>query len=90
MLAAPVAQADDVEFFLDKLHQRGIYASGGDSTLLRAGLEVCDQLESGRTPLQVAAFVYRNTDHSISSGDAGYIVGAAIGGLCPEYKGLVV
>jgi len=89
LFAAPVANADDVGFYLDKLHQRGIYGSDGDRSLLRAGLEVCNQLDNGKTPMQVASMVYAYTDESIDSGDAGYIVGAAIGGLCPEYSSLV-
>ena len=86
---APPAMADDVNMYLEILHERGITADNGDGTLVAVGQEICDLIESGRSPMSVAAQVYRETDNSISSGDAGYIVGAAIGGLCSEYAGLI-
>ena len=86
---APPAMADDVVGYLEMLHERGITADNGDGTLVQVGQEVCDLIEAGRSPMSVAAQVYRETDNSISSGDAGFIVGAAIGGLCPEYAGLI-
>lgn len=86
---APSAQADDVELYLEVLHDRGITASSGDGTLVRVGMEICDLIAAGFPPMTVAAKVYRETDDSISSGDAGYIVGAAIGGLCPEYARMI-
>jgi len=86
---APPAMADDVDLYLDVLHERGITADNGDGTLVQVGQEICDLIEAGRSPMSVAAQVYRETDNSISSGDAGFIVGAAIGGLCPEYAGLI-
>ena len=86
---APPAMADDVERYLEILHERGITASSGDGTLVQVGTDICDLIASGRTPMSVAAQVYRETDDSISAGDAGYIVGAAVGGLCPEYSGLI-
>lgn len=86
---APTAQADDVQRYLDLLHERGITAGNGDGTLVQVGQEICDLIEVGRTPLSVAMQVYRETDSTISAEDAGYIVGAAIGGLCPEYLSLI-
>ena len=88
-LGMAIAKADDVQRYLDILHDRGITAVDGDGTLVQVGMEICDLLDAGRTPRSVAAQVYRETDTSISAGDAGYIVGAAIGGLCPEYAGMV-
>lgn len=81
---APVAQADDVQNFIDRLHSRGIYAGQGDGSLVQAGQEVCGYLDQGYTPMQVAEEVYRRTDNSIDGYDAGFIVGAAIANLCPE------
>lgn len=88
-LTAAPARADDVQRYLDLLHQRGISAGSGDGTLVQAGMQVCDLIAAGWSPLAVATKVYRETDSTISAGDAGYIVGAAIGGLCPEYADLV-
>ena len=86
---APPAMADDVQGYLEILYGRGITASSGDGTLVQVGQEICELIESGVPPMAVAAKVYRETDDSISAGDAGYIVGAAVGGLCPEYAGLI-
>lgn len=84
---APPAQADDVQSYLDVLHERGITARSGDGTLVQMGMQICDLIAAGNSPVSVAAKVYRETDSTISAGDAGYIVGAAIGGLCPEFSG---
>lgn len=85
LVTAPQARGDDVQLYLDLLHSRGIWAARGDGTLVRAGLEICDRLDVGRTPMSVAREVYAKTDESITSEDAGFIVGAAIRGLCPEH-----
>lgn len=82
---APAARADDVEGYLQLLRDRGIYATSGDSALVRAGLWVCDELDRGRSPMSVAREVYASTDVSIDAEDAGAIVGAAIAGLCDEH-----
>ena len=50
---------------------------------------MCDLLDTGMTPMAVALKVYRDTDTSITHEDAGFIVGAAIAGLCPEFLGSV-
>lgn len=89
LLLATPASADDVQRYLDALHERGISAGSGDGTLVQIGMQICDLLEAGWTPVGVAKKVYRETDTSISADDAGYIVGVAIGGLCPEYAGMV-
>lgn len=86
---APPARADDVELYLEVLHERGITHNQGDGTLVQVGQQICDQISYGRTPMSVAAELYRETPASISVEDAGYIVGAAIGGLCPEYVRLI-
>lgn len=87
-LAAP-AGADDVQGYLDALHSQGIGANSGDGTLVQAGMHVCNLIESGMTPMATAMEVYRQTDASIGYEDSGFIVGAAIRGLCPEYMSLV-
>lgn len=82
---APEAKADDVQTYLEVLEERGIYAKSGEGTLVMAGQMVCNGIENGYTPMQMAEKVYYATDSSITAGDAGYIVGAAVAGLCPEY-----
>lgn len=85
ILTAAPAQADDVQGYLDALHERGISASSGDGALVAAGMYVCNLLDAGMAPLAVAMKVYRETDVTIDHGDAGFIVGTAIAGLCPEH-----
>jgi len=86
-LGMATAKADDVDRYLEILSDRGIYAGDGEGTLVQVGMEICDLVEAGRSPMSVAEQVYYETDSTVSAGDAGYIVGAAIGGLCPEYIG---
>lgn len=79
------ADTDDVQNYIDALHSRGITAGHGDGTLVAAGQEVCNFVADGYTPMQTAEKLYYATDSTIDSGDAGFIVGAAIANLCPEY-----
>ena len=89
ILAAP-AHADDVAGYLDALHSRGIYSHDGDNgDLVVYGEALCEGLAAGYTPLQEAAIVYRNSDTTIDAEDAGFIVGAAIANLCPEFLYLI-
>ena len=89
LTAAPTAHADDVQSYLETLRERGIYAKSGDGMLVAAGQMVCNAIEGGMTPYQAAKRVYAATNSSITAGDAGYIVGAAVVGLCPEYLPLM-
>ena len=89
LTAAPTAHADDVQSYLETLRDRGIYAKSGDGMLVAAGQMVCNAIEGGLTPYQAAGRVYTATDVSVTAGDAGYIVGAAVAGLCPEYLPLM-
>ena len=86
---SPEAEADDVQAYLDALHERGIYHDDGDGTMVAVGQGICDMIESGQPPILVARDVYRETPPDISAEDAGYIVGAAVAGLCPEYLYLI-
>lgn len=88
-LGMAIARADDVQGYLDVLHEMGFYHQDGDGTLVRIGMDICERIEDGWAPMAVAREVYRYTPAEISPSDAGYIVGAAIGGLCPEYAGLI-
>ena len=78
---APAAQAD-VQSFLSTVRMYGI--SGSDSVLLDWGLRVCTDLSSGYTPARISRNVYLNTN-IMQTSDADHFVGAAIGGLCPQY-----
>ena len=75
----------DVQGYLDTLHGHGFYHDDGDGRLVALGMDICDAVGEGWSPLSVAREVYQSTPAEIDSGDAGYIVGAAIGGLCPQY-----
>jgi hypothetical protein len=78
---APAAQAD-AQTFLSTVRMYGI--TGSDSVLLDWGMRVCVDLSSGYTPARISRNVYLNTAIMQTSG-ADQFVGAAIGGLCPQY-----
>jgi hypothetical protein len=84
-LAAPVAIAhadanDDA--FLAALTAKGIHFGSPDNAII-AGHEVCDELDNGKTPTQVASTVQANSD--LDGYHAGYFVGASIRAFCPSH-----
>jgi len=78
---APTASAD-TQGFLDDLHAAGWTAAHGDNGLLSNGYQVCQMLNS-TTGDRVAAYVYRNTDYSVTRADALEFVMIAVNNLCP-------
>ena len=83
LLCAPLAKADDVHSYLRVLHSKDIHADSGDGALVAAGQAVCEKLSAGYTANRVAEWVY--AESRLNSYESGYLVGAAIAGLCPEY-----
>ena len=83
------ADTDDVQNYLDALDSRGITHPRGEGSLVTAGQEICNYVGGGHTPMQAAEKLYYATDSTIDSGDAGFIVGAAVANLCPEYLDLI-
>ncbi|OBG27121.1 DUF732 domain-containing protein [Mycobacterium sp. E3198] len=81
--AAPVAHADAVDdAFLGALTAKGIHFAAPDKAII-AGHEVCDELDNGKTPSQVASTVEANS--GLDGYHAGYFVGAAIRAYCPVH-----
>lgn len=84
MLAAtPTAHAtaaDDA--FLAALTAKGINYESPE-TAIRSGHLVCQQLESGEAPQQVANDVMTNSH--LDGYHAGYFVGVSIRAYCPKY-----
>ncbi|OBJ01797.1 hypothetical protein A5660_22995 [Mycobacterium alsense] len=80
---APVAYADaGDDAFLAALHAKGIYFGSPQQAII-SGHEVCDELDIGKTPNQVAQTVMSNTD--LDGFHAGYFVGASIRAYCPRH-----
>ncbi len=81
---APTAHADAAtdDAFLAALRSKGI-SFGSPTSAIVAGHEVCDELGLGRTPVQVAADVTKNS--GLDGYHAGYFVGASISAYCPKY-----
>ena len=80
----PTAHADATDdAFLGALKAKGI-KFGASKNALIAAHEVCDELESGKTPTQVASTVQTNSD--LDGYHAGYFVGASIRAYCPQYS----
>jgi hypothetical protein len=81
--ATPTAHADAIDDeFLGALRAKGI-AFGSSQAALIAAHEVCDELGLGRTPVQVASDVMKNSN--LDAFHAGYFVGASIRAYCPRY-----
>ncbi len=78
--AAHADAADDV--FTAALTSKGINFESPQAAII-AGHEVCNELDLGRTPAQVATDVTRNSN--LGGYHAGYFVGLAIRTYCPRH-----
>ncbi len=80
---APTAHADATDdAFLAAVRSKGISYASPTGALIAAHL-VCDELDHGETPAQVASDVMKNS--SLDGYHAGYFVGASIRAYCPKY-----
>ncbi len=75
------ADATD-DTFVAALKAKGITFGSPDRAIIAAH-EVCDELDNGRTPAQVAATVQGNSN--LDGYHAGFFVGASIRAYCPKY-----
>ncbi len=83
LAAAPIAHADATDdAFLAALTAKGIHFGSPEKALI-AGHEVCDELGTGKTAVQVASAVQSNTN--MDGYHAGFFVGASIRAYCPQY-----
>ncbi len=81
--AAPIAHADATDdAFLGALTSKGIHFGSPDKAFI-AGHEVCDELDTGKSPTQVASTVQSNSN--MDGYHAGFFVGAAIKAYCPQH-----
>src|SRR5262249_1097316 len=84
-VAAPTAHADAVDDnFLAALKGKGINVASPQSAII-AGHVVCDQLDLGRQPSDVATDVTKNSN--LDGYHAGFFVGASIAAFCPRHAG---
>jgi hypothetical protein len=84
-LTVPAARADAVDDnFLASIKSKGINFASAQAAVV-AGHEVCDELDLGRQPSDVAADVTKNSN--LDGYHAGFFVGAAIGAYCPRHAG---
>jgi Protein of unknown function (DUF732) len=84
-VAAPTARADAVDdSFLNALKAKGINFASGQAAVI-AGHEVCDELDLGRQPSDVANDVTKNSN--LDGYHAGFFVGASIAAYCPRHAG---
>jgi hypothetical protein len=81
--AAPVAHATADDAFLSALTAKGINYESPE-TAIRSGHLVCQELESGKSPQQVANDVMTNSH--LDGYHAGYFVGVSIRAYCPKYQ----
>ena len=83
-LGAPIAHADAAadNTFTAALSSKGINFASPQSAIV-AGHEVCDELDLGRTQVQVATNVTKNSN--LDGYHAGYFVGLAVRTYCPQH-----
>jgi len=83
-LAAPVAHADTNDGkFLAALKAEGITDHISPQHAIEAGHTVCQKLDAGQTPTQVANDVLNSS--AMPAYQSGYFVGASIKEYCPQY-----
>jgi hypothetical protein len=82
-VAAPTAHADAVDNnFLAALKAKGINFASPQAAII-AGHEVCDELDLGRQPSDVATDVTKNSN--LDGYHAGFFIGASIAAFCPRH-----
>jgi hypothetical protein len=84
LLGAPAgAHADAADnTFTAALSSKGINFASPQAAII-AGHEVCDELDLGRTQVQVATNVTKNSN--LDGYHAGYFVGLAVATYCPQH-----
>jgi len=83
--AAATAHADTNDGkFLAVLKSEGITDHVSPAHAIEAAHTVCQKLDAGETPSQVAADVLNSS--SMPAYHSGYFVGASIDTYCPQYK----
>ncbi|OBH07974.1 hypothetical protein A5696_00960 [Mycobacterium sp. E2699] len=84
LAAAPIARGDaNDDAFLAALTAKGIRFGSPDKAII-AGHEVCDEIDNGKTPAQVASTVQANS--GLDGYHAGFFVGASIRAYCPTHS----
>jgi hypothetical protein len=82
-VAAPTAHADAVDdTFLAALKAKGINFASSQAAIV-AGHEVCDELDIGRQPNDVASDVQKNSN--LDGYHAGFFIGVSIAAFCPRH-----
>ncbi|OMC52057.1 hypothetical protein A5745_01860 [Mycobacterium sp. IS-2888] len=82
--AVPTAHADtNDDKFLKALKSEGITDHVSANHAIEAGHMVCQKLDQGMTPNQVAADVLNSS--SMPAYHSGYFVGVSIKEYCPQY-----
>lgn len=83
--AVATAHADDGDSkFLAAIQAQGITDHVTPAHAIMAGHMVCQELEDGKSPTDVANNVVVST--SMPAFHSGFFVGASIDAYCPEYK----
>ena len=82
-MATPTAHADAIDnAFLLAVKAKGINFASPQGAII-AGHEVCDELDLGRQPSDVANDVTKNSN--LDGYHAGFFVGVSIAAFCPRH-----
>jgi len=82
ILQGPTAHADP-DTYIHDVHSIGIYGPPGD--LYTIGYAICGSFDNGANGVDVAEYIYLNTNETISVDDAVALVIVATEDLCPRH-----
>ncbi|MEU8196346.1 DUF732 domain-containing protein [Microbispora amethystogenes] len=80
-----LTRAEREGIFVLTLRERDAFREAPSARLVKLGRTVCTALDKGATVSAVGTTLGQH----ISYEDAGYVIGAAVTGLCPRHKALV-
>lgn len=80
---APVPDATaDESVYLDYLHKEQYFTTVDDASLVKVGYATCEAIASG---VSLDELLYISMENNVPAYEAGYMIAAAVGTLCPEY-----
>lgn len=83
--SAPAHADAAINNYINYLHDQGIGFNGSDARMIEAGLDICDAISAGRSPISLAKRIYLESDGVSSTETSVTIVVASVLMLCPEY-----
>ena len=86
---APAHADTSIDNYISYLDEQGIGFHGSNARMIQAGLDICDSISSGHSPVSLAKGIYLESDDVSSMKTSITIVVASVMMLCPEYTHLL-